>query len=279
MKPLIKVLLGCVLAASLPSCAFKCITRTKDITYSKNDSRSHQLNVFAPRKKSTLNEVLIFVHGGSWNKGKKSLYNFLGSRMSRKGVVVVIPDYPVSPSDTYYGMAIAVSQAVLWVRQNIQQYGGDPDRIYISGHSAGGHLAALVSIRNGYFDTLGTTSPIKGTILIDAAGLDMYGYLSEAKLPSDHTYFNTFTRDPATWKDASPLYHLHNDIPPMLIYRGEKTYPSIIKSHQKFVEALKPFGGAQYQILKGKKHVAMITQFFRTWNPRYDEIIMFMKSD
>src|SRR5687768_17442814 len=129
MKPAIKVLLGYMLAASLSGCAFKSIKRTKDIPYFKEGTRSHQLNIFAPRKKSTLNEVLIFIHGGSWNKGKKSLYNFLGSRMSRKGVVVVIPNYPVSPSDTYHGMAIAISQAVLWVRQNIRQYGGDPEKI------------------------------------------------------------------------------------------------------------------------------------------------------
>jgi acetyl esterase/lipase len=199
--------------------------------------------------------------------------------MARKDVVVVIIDSPLSPKVQYDEMAIAVSKAVQWISKNIERYGGNPEKIFISGHSAGGHLATLVSVRNEYFDSLGMSSPIKGVILIDAAGLDMYGYLQEEKFSEDHTYYKTFTKDPRNWKEASPLYHLHRDMPPMLIYRGEKTYPSILKSHEKFIKALKDFTpNPNYHILKGKTHVAMITQFFKPWNPRYDEIIEFMKT-
>lgn len=198
--------------------------------------------------------------------------------MARKDVLAVIIDYPLSPKAQYNEMAIAVSRAVQWVKENIAPYGGNPNKIFISGHSAGGHLAALVAVRKEYFDSLGMSSPIKGAILIDAAGFDMYGYLREEKFPMDHTYYKTFTKNSASWKEASPLYHLHDDMPPMLIYRGEKTYPSILKSHEKFIKALKDFTpNPNYQILKRKKHVPMITQFFKPWNPRYDEIIEFMK--
>jgi acetyl esterase/lipase len=237
-----------------------------------------ELSVFAPGKRADLYEVLIFIHGGSWNSGKKSLYNFFGSRMARKNVVVVTIDYPLSPKANYHQMAVAVAKAVEWVKKNIETFGGNPKKIFISGHSAGGHLAALVTLRNQYFDSLGMSSPIKGIILIDAAGLDMFGYLQEEKFPEDHSYFKTFTKNPTSWKDASPLYHLHHHMPPMLIYRGEKTYPSILRSHQKFIIALKEYApDTEYHVLKGKKHVPMITQFFKPWNPRYKEIIMFMK--
>ena len=226
-------------------CAFKRISRSKNITYQQtelsNNSSKLELSVFAPGKRADLNEVLIFIHGGSWNSGKKSLYNFFGSRMARKNVVVVTIDYPLSPKANYHQMAVAVVKAVEWVKKNIETFGGNPERIFISGHSAGGHLAALVTLRNQYFDSLGMSSPIKGIILIDAAGLDMFGYLQEEKFPEDHTYLKTFTKNPISWKDASPLYHLHHNMPPMLIYRGEKTYPSIFKSHQKFIKALKEY--------------------------------------
>jgi acetyl esterase/lipase len=269
---------------AISSCAFKSVTRSKNIPYQELNpivkSPRQELNIFAPRKHPSLKDVLIFVHGGSWNSGKKSLYNFFGSRMARKDVVVVILDYPLSPQVTYADMASSVAKGVQWVSQNIERYGGNPEKIFLSGHSAGGHLAALVAIRNEYFDSLKIKNPIKGIVLIDAAGLDMYGYLQEEKFPDDHTYFTTFTHDPSQWKKASPLYHLHPNMPPMLIYRGEKTYPSILKSTEKFIKALKEFvPQPNYTVLKGKKHVPMMTQFFRPWNKRYDEIIRFMNEN
>ncbi|HEY0655500.1 MAG TPA: alpha/beta hydrolase, partial [Chryseosolibacter sp.] len=121
-------------------------------------------------------------------------------------------------------------------------------------------------------------SPIKGAILIDAAGLDMYGYLMEDKKPEGHSYLKTFTTNPAEWKKASPLYYLQENMPPFLIYKGEKTYSSIEKSHAKFIRALPDYSGKfTYHELKRKKHVPMITQFFWTWSHRYDEIVSFMR--
>lgn len=278
------LLILCLSSLLLPGCAFKSIKRSKNISYVNAEadglSDSQQLNIFAPRKITSPKEVFVFIHGGSWNKGRKSQYNFLGSRLARKGVVTVVLDYPLSPKVTYNGMTTAVAKAVKWAKENIGRYGGDPEKIFVSGHSAGGHLAALVSIRDEYFDSLKMKNPIAGAILIDAAGLDMFGYLSEENFAEDHTYLKTFTKNPVYWKDATPLYHLHSGMPPMLIYRGSKTYPSIIKSHEKFIKALGSFDPhPHYHILKNKKHVGMITQFFRTWNPRYGEIISFMKEN
>ncbi|WP_229254285.1 alpha/beta hydrolase [Dyadobacter sp. NIV53] len=279
------IILSIVAAAfllTLSGCSFKRISRSKDIVYLKPENATgkveQQLNIFAPHKHQKLNDVLIFIHGGNWNSGKKSQYNIIGSHWAKKGIVCVIIDYPLSPDANYKEMAIASAQSVKWVKENIITYGGNPERIFISGHSAGGHLAALISIDNTYFEDLGIKNPIVGTILIDAAGLDMYGYLMEEKLGKDHTYLRTFTSDPKIWKQATPLYYLHKNMPPMLIYQGGKTYPSISKSNEKFVKALKDFApGTPYHILKGKKHIPMIIQFFNPWNNRYDEILDFMK--
>ena len=280
MKSLLS-LIAAVVFLCLSGCAFKLIKRKKEIVYAPAISAvpEQKLNVFYPRKTKELKPVFIFIHGGNWNSGKKSLYSFFGSRMARKGIVTVIIDYPLSPQAKYDQMAIASAKAVKWVKENIVQYGGDPEKVFVSGHSAGGHLAALIAIDNKYFDSLGIKNPVKGIILIDAAGLDMYGYLKEQKYSPGHTYLYTFTNDAAVWKEATPLHHLHKDVPPMLIYRGGKTYPSIIRSNDKFVKALPQFSAKfTYKLQKGKHHVPMILQFFRPWNPRYKEIKNFMKS-
>ncbi|MEO7523744.1 MAG: alpha/beta hydrolase [Ferruginibacter sp.] len=265
------------------SCAFKSIKRSKGITYFKADSskniKAQKLNIFAARNKKEKQNVLIFIHGGNWNSGKKSLYNFLGSRMARKDILTVIIDYPLTPKATYKEMALVCAASVKWVKENIADYGGNPDKIFISGHSAGGHLAALVSLDNEYFDSLGIINPIKGTILIDAGALDMYTYLKKEGLDEGHTYLKTFTNDPVTWKKASPVYYLHNGMPPFLIYEGAKTYPFIKETNEIFLDKLLPFApGTEHYVIKGKKHVAMITQFLNTSNQRYKEIIKFMKS-
>jgi acetyl esterase/lipase len=240
------LLFSSLLLVTFTGCAFKRVTRSKNITYLNADSANHiaaqKLSVFAPHRHDSLKNVLVFIYGGSWNSGKRSLYSFLGNRMARKDVVTVIIDYPKSPAVNYDVMATDAAIAVKWVQENIGHYGGNSNKIFISGHSAGGHLASLIMVRNNYFDKLGIVNPIKGAILIDAAGLDMYGYLKQENFSEGNSYLQTFTNNPATWKEASPLYHLHPGMPPMLIYLGGKTYPSIKVSNEKFVVALKNLG-------------------------------------
>ncbi|HEX8545785.1 MAG TPA: alpha/beta hydrolase [Cytophagaceae bacterium] len=259
------------------SCGFKRVTKTSNIAYGTKNLSKQELNVFSPKNSINSNPVLIFIHGGNWNSGNKSLYSFLGKRFAKKGVVTVVIGYPYSPEANVNDMANSCASAVNWVSDNITRYSGSPDRIYVSGHSAGGHLAALISLRNEYFDSLKMSNPIKGAILIDAAGLDMFGYLKKENLPKSHHYLKVFGDEPAVWKSATPLYYLKGIMPRFLIYQGEKTYPSIKDSNQKFVKELGKYVEPQFKILKGKKHVPMITQFFNSKNPLYNEIINFMQ--
>ena len=276
------LLISTVLIAfvSLQSCAFKTISRSKNITYLSGDGLNRapqQLNVFAPHHREKLKPVLIYLYGGNWTSGHKSLYNFFGSRWARKGVVTVVVDYPKSPDAKYFEMAMDAATATKWVKENIQRYGGDPSKIFVSGHSAGGQLAALISMDDQYFDSLKIANPLAGTILIDAAGLDMYGYMKDVDYGPQNSYLTIFGDKPEVWKAASPLYLLHPGLKPMLIYQGGRTYPSIATSNRKFVAALKADGyDPEYHILKKKKHIGMITQFFNTGNKRYREMKSFM---
>lgn len=265
-----------ILSLLLPGCVLRGVRRTKHIVYSPKLG-GQELNVFAPRSTRQKWPVLVFIHGGNWNAGKKELYSFLGNRLARKRILAVIIDYPLSPQVRYDGMAMASAEAVVWVKRHIQGYGGDSARIFVSGHSAGGHLAALIGTDNRFFDSLGVANPIKGLILIDAAGLDMYDYLSEQVPKGNREFLDVFTDRPAVWRQATPLTHLHAGMPPMLIFRGGKTYPSILASNEKFVKALRPYQPQLvYRVQKPKHHVAMITQFLYTYNPRYRDILRFM---
>ena len=134
----------CVFSFLLSSCAFQTLHRTKDINYisanTQQDLPNKNLDVYAPKKASNL-PVLVFFYGGSWKSGKKEMYHFLGNRLARRDVIVVIADYPLASEFKIPAMQKSALAAVNWAKDNIESYGGNPDRIFVSGHSAGGHLA------------------------------------------------------------------------------------------------------------------------------------------
>ncbi len=237
-----------------------------------------QLNIFSPKRSSGKRDVLIFLHGGSWRSGNKDIYNFLGNRLARKGVVAVIIDYPLSPDYQVHDMALAAAQAVKWTKENIAGYGGDPKSIFVSGHSAGGHLAALISVRNIYFDSVGIQNPIKGAVLIDAAGLDMHWFLQEMDYEPGTSYLQAFTDDPEVWKATSPIYFLDAHDPPLLIMMGGRTLPGIEKTTFRFLEAYREIEpNPEFHLQKRKKHVPMIAQFLYSPNKTYRWILDFME--
>ncbi|KAI9188431.1 hypothetical protein H9P43_002822 [Blastocladiella emersonii ATCC 22665] len=95
---------------------------------------------------SDLRPVAVFIYGGGWNSGSKAYYQPLGHQLARRGIVTVIPDYRIYPTGSVDDMLHDVAACLLWVRQHIERYGGDPDRISLVGHSAGAHLALLTQI-------------------------------------------------------------------------------------------------------------------------------------
>lgn len=276
MKSLFSILICAML---LSGCAFQSIHRSKNISYisSENGLPEKQLNVFAPKKAKDL-PVLIFIHGGSWNKGRKEIYDFMGTRFARREVVTVIIDYPLAPEYKIPVMERASVMAVKWVYENIKNYGGDPNKIYISGHSAGGHLAALATIKKEPYEELGFSNPLKGAILNDPAGLDWYWFLTERKEKYNaEDNYDAFTDNPAVWKDYSPIYYLTGNEIPLLILEGEKTYPGIRLTVDRFRKAADEKGtNLDYSFYENKKHIPMITQYFWTWSKGYKDVLGFM---
>lgn len=259
---------------------FNCASKKiKDISFtSDNQTEETQkplLNVFKPRKQSEqLLPVVLFVHGGNWNAGDKDIYGFLGRNFSKQKMVTVIPNYTLSPNADYEVMATQIAEALKWTQTHITEYGGDPSQIYLMGHSAGGHLIALIATNPKYLDDV---SIIKGIILNDAAGLDMKSYLEKIPPTSENNYDVTWTKNPEQWKDASPVYFLNDKTPPFLIYIGDKTYPSITSQNATFLTALHEYQPNVNPIHLNKKHVPMMTQYFFPWSKRYDEIVDFIK--
>lgn len=250
----------------------------KNVAYiSKPDQENPTLNIFKPRnKKFNNNPVLLFVHGGNWNSGDKKMYGFIGRNFAKKGITTVIVGYTLSPKATYNEMAFEVSEAITWTKKNIADYNGNSNELFLTGHSAGGHLIALVATNTKY---LQDQSIIKGVILNDAAGLDMKHYLEQYAPTDKNDYLNTWSNEPKKWEDASPIYFLDKTAPPFMIYLGSKTYNSITVSNNRFLEKLHEFQPEVQPIILNKKHAPMVIQYLFPWSNRYDEIIEFIKNN
>ncbi|MGB4400324.1 MAG: alpha/beta hydrolase [Daejeonella sp.] len=252
----------------------------RDISYSLDSTSGDEnlLDVYYPDDVSEARDVFVFIHGGSWNSGKKGTYWWLGRNMANKNVVTVIINYSLSPVAQYEKMAADCAKALKWVDNNIATYGGNNKRIFVMGHSAGAHLAALIHSDPRFFNQEKISDPIKGLILNDAFGLDMFEYLSEAKEDGNtKSFLNTFSTDQEVWKLASPLYYLKNFKVPVLIFVGERTYPAIQLQSERLRKELSELEHKVIlQIIPKKKHIPMIAQMFFKGNGLYDEVIGFM---
>lgn len=251
-------------------------SKFKDVSYITNSDQSNvKLNIFVPRKESKHPmPVLIFVHGGNWNTGSKNMYGFIGRNFAKKGIITVIPAYTLSPKANYDQMTREIAAAMLWTKENIHLYNGDGQKLFVTGHSAGGHIVALATLNSKYGIP---TETISGIILNDAAGLDMRHYLQEYPPTDENNYLSTWTNDEDEWKNASPINFLNERSPPFLIYTGKKIYPSIKVANDRFLAALKKYQQNVPTILVDKKHIPMVLQYFWPWNKRYNEIADFIE--
>jgi len=277
-----RIITFALLISFISSCAFKSVIRTKDLTYTDTSAvfAPKRLDIYAPKKADNL-PVMVFFYGGSWKSGDKKIYPFLGNRLARRGVVMVIANYPLSPEFQVPSMQEAALQAVNWTKEHIEEYGGNPDRIFVSGHSAGGHLASLIAVKEQDLAPSSNDKKLAGSILLDPAGMDMYGYLEKTAKGEGAKYLQAFTDDPAIWKQYSTAYFLTTEVAPMLILEGGRTYPSIRAGRQEFMKRVeeKAIENVTLKIYPKKKHIPMITQFLWTPGRVYKDVLGFIEEN
>jgi acetyl esterase/lipase/AcrR family transcriptional regulator len=118
------------------------LSRDLDVPY--GSAPSERLDVFFPATPTQGAPVLVYIHGGYWRALDKKDQSFVAAPFVQRGAVVVLPNYALAPAVTLAQIVLQMVQAVAWVWRHIGRYGGDPQRIVVAGHSAGGHLAAML---------------------------------------------------------------------------------------------------------------------------------------
>jgi acetyl esterase/lipase len=192
------------------------------------------LDVVMPREEGTKRPVLLQIHGGGWVIGQKEEQGIpLMNHLAARGWVCVAINYPLSPKATWPEHIVACKRAMKWIRENIAEYGGDPDFVAVTGGSAGGHLAAMVGLtpndqayQPGFEDV--DTSVVACVPFYGA--YDMANLLGTKAGEREYKHFlkpTIFkTDDRSVAESASPLARVTENAPPMFFIHG--THDSLI---------------------------------------------------
>lgn len=175
--------------------------------------------------------VVVFFYGGTWRRGNRAQYGFVGQRLAQQGVLAIVADYRTVPRTRFPGFVEDAAAAVAWARRHAADHGGDPQRLFIAGHSAGAQIAALIGTDARYLAPHGMQPR-------DLAGvIGMSG-------PYDFEiagYEDIFGPE-AQWPRAQAVNFVDGDEPPFLLIHG--TADTIVEARDSLELADKLRGAA-----------------------------------
>jgi acetyl esterase/lipase len=221
MKILILVSVAIIAMLALSACAGLAFTvanapalfgdfeRRVDIAYGSHPRQ--QLDVYST-KGAQGRPIIVFWYGGGWENGRKAQYRFVGAALAKAGYVAVLPDYRLYPEVKFPAFVQDGAQALAWVASHAVEIGGDSKRIYVAGHSAGAHLAAMLAYDRSLLERVGLPADtVRGYIgLSGPYALD----------PNNDTYRTIFAK-PFGKPDWQPVQLAKAGAPPALLIHGE----------------------------------------------------------
>jgi acetyl esterase/lipase len=224
----------------------------RDIPYANPALERQVLDVFSPAEAKEKLPVVFWIHGGGWQAGDKSDVQVKPQVFVEKGFVFVSTNYRLLPSVDMATIVRDVAKSIRWVYEHIAEYRGDPNRLFVMGHSAGAQLAALVCIDNRYLSAEGLSLDIiKGCVPVDGDTYDVPAIIETAEtrrrvhgLPqAKFGHREKFGIDPEKHRDFSAATHVARgkNIPPFLILHVAE-HPDTTAQAQRLGAVLKEAG-------------------------------------
>ncbi|PTT27515.1 alpha/beta hydrolase [Pseudomonas sp. HMWF021] len=247
-------------------------TRTAGIAYG-SDPRQ-KLDVYVPRHAQAGAPVVVFFYGGSWNSGDRADYAFVGEALASRGIVAVLADYRLYPQVRYPSFLEDGAQAVAWTRAHIREFSGNPQRLYLMGHSSGAYNAAMLALDSS---------------LLGAAGMspkDLSGWIGLAGPYDFLPIENPDVRPVFFWPDSppqsQPINHVSHGAPPALLIAA--TRDTLVNPTRntgglarKLREAGVPVQDLYYARPSHVTLVATLSRPLRRLAPVLDQVVAFIR--
>lgn len=236
--------------------------RQLDVAYGEHARQ--KLDIYSPRTHAGGGlPVVLFFYGGSWDSGQKGDYLFVAEALTSRGYLVVIADYRLYPEVKFPALMTDPALAVHWVRQHISQYGGNPAQLFLMGHSAGAHLAVMLSVNSAYLHEVGETrASVRGTIGL--AGPYDFLPLTSARLQA------IFAPADLAWR-SQPIHFVDGRNPPLLLMAGLRDRVVWPRNSIRLAEAVSQKGGVvSVRTYPAYDHVDLVAKLARPFRGQSD---------
>lgn len=275
---------GLLLSAALAACSPLSVVNavspngavqvSAGIAYGAGERR--RLDIYRPQTARAGAPVIVFFYGGNWVSGDRKDYAFVGQALAARGFVVVVPDYRLYPQVGYPEFLNDAAQAVAWTERAIGQYGGDPRKLYLMGHSAGAYNAAMLALDDRWLGRQGLRPDgLRGWIGL-AGPYDFLPVQNRTTRPVFHY--------PDTPADSQPIRHVSATAPPALLIAANKdSLVDPVRNTGGLAARLQaagvPVQTAYYDGVSHATLVASLSTTLRGLAPTLDAVEAFVRSD
>lgn len=223
------------------------------------DHPMQTLDIYAPIERvSAPRPVIFWLYGGSWNSGTRKGYSWVGRALAAQGFVTVVADYRLVPEVRFPGFVEDSAAAFRWVRANIQAYGGDPERIVITGHAAGAYNGAMLAFDPQW---LGDDRAAVAGFVGLAGPYDFYPFDTDSTRAAFGQWPEPLDTQPVTFADGSA--------PPALLLTGDSDTTVKPRNSEALLARLTEAGGeAQMLVYPSLDHIEIVTSLSRPFRDK-----------
>jgi acetyl esterase/lipase len=242
------------------------------------DEVRHRLDLYRPGQGRDF-PVLVFVHGGVWQLGSKDDYRNIGEAFASRGILTAVINYRLTPAVQHPAHAQDVAAAVGWLTAHAKEYGGRPDRVFLSGHSAGGHLVSLLLFDKRYLAAAGVDADRLAGIIPMSGIFDLTQPIDDVADGGFPRYiYPPFSEEPSVLRAASPMSHLRPTGVPILVILAGDDYRAMQRQSAAFVDALNARSiGVSFDTVRGREHFELVHAIGRPDDPTTELIARFVR--
>ncbi len=205
-------------------------------------------SVLAYRAAKPDGRVLLFWHGGGWTSGYKEWMSFMAPSFTAAGVTFITAGYRLAPGHLFPTGLDDCASAVRWTLTNATRFGGDPAKLFLGGHSAGGHYAALLAVSRDWQSKAGVAVDcVRGCLPLSG----VFDFTATSGL----TMRPRFLGPSGNEREASPIHQMQAPLPPFYVAHGSEDFPHLMKQAEAFEAAFRAAGGSvKRDVLAGRNH-------------------------
>ena len=234
-----------------------------------DNAHALSLDIHRTRNSNRKTPVVVFFYGGSWQTGTRQDYRFVGQSLAKQGVLVIVPDYRKSPQVAFPAFVEDAARAVAWTKLHAAEYGGDPSRIFLVGHSAGAHIAAMLGTDGRFLRAVGM-QPRDLAGIVGLAG--PYDFLPI----TDPLQQRIFAPESA-WPLSQPVNFVDGDEPPFLLLQGTADKVVWPRNAERLAAKLRTFNEpVEVRMLDGASHTGLLLGLLRDGSPVRRDVFCFI---